>query len=326
MGVLLSLLKSDAVVTTDIFVDFENAKPMPEEQQLYDQVNKKMAGCPQLLDSLKNYSGCGEQIRKAISTPSKQAEEEAWAAVCPAVSQLKEFFDFSSVLEECFTMLLRGLCQGSDIKNNLEKKQATAQLLAKTMTFALDFDDLKMTNPSIQNDFSYYRRTLSRLKMQPDAKAMMDRAVVKDELANRMSLFYAYPTPMLKAIVDGLASITGKNTPDSVSTTNVCECLKVMVTVTHVAVSQNKFAKEETLYFCLRVMVASIILYDHVSVKGAFAKDSEISIKTHIKLIQQYGGARTEGLLNALRYTTKHLNDESTPKAIKQMLAQPQGQ
>lgn len=218
-------------------------------------------------------------------------------------------------------MLLRHLCAGN-AKQNLEKKQATASLLAKTLTFALDFDDLKMTNPSIQNDFSYYRRTLSRLKMAPDARAMLESAVVKDELANRMSLFYAYPTPMLKSIVDGLATITGKATADPVSAANVIECLNVMVMVSHVAVTQNKFAKEDTMYFCLRVMVACIILYDHVHAKGAFVKDSELNVKQHIKLIQQHGGARTEGLLNALRYTTKHLNDEATPKAIKAMLAQ----
>jgi hypothetical protein len=44
-------------------------------------------------------------------------------------------------------------------------------------------------------------------------------------------------------------------------------------------------------------------------------------MKSHIKLIQSNGGSHTEALLNVLRYTTKHLNDESTPKAIKAMLA-----
>jgi hypothetical protein len=28
----------------------------------------------------------------------------------------------------------------------------------------LKFDDLKMTNPAIQNDFSFYRRNISRMK------------------------------------------------------------------------------------------------------------------------------------------------------------------
>lgn len=319
MGLLLSILKHDAVVTSDIFVDFETAKPSSEEQQIYDYVTEKMKPAAGLVDALKNYTGCGEQIRKAISSPGKQTEEEAWSAVSPAVGQLKNFFDFSTVLEDCFCRLLRHLCQGQS-KQNLEKYQATANLLAQILTFALDFDDLKMTNPSIQNDFSYYRRTLSRLKMSADNKDLLDNAVVKDELANRMSLFYAYPTPMLKALVDGLGNITGASSPDRLPTDQVTECLQLMVAVCHVAVVQNKFAKPETMFFCLRVMVACIILFDHVHPKGAFAKDSDINVKTHVKLIQTNGGSHCDGLLNALRYTTKHLNDESTPKAVKAML------
>ena len=99
--------------------------------------------------------------------------------------------------ETSFAQLLRQLCDG-DVKDNLEKYQSTANQLARFLVFSLDFDDLKMTNPAIQNDFSYYRRTLSRLKMSTENRAALDAAVIKDELANRMSLFYAYPTPMLK--------------------------------------------------------------------------------------------------------------------------------
>ena len=35
---------------------------------------------------------------QAISQPTRENEQEAWNAVCPAVEQLKEFFDFASVL------------------------------------------------------------------------------------------------------------------------------------------------------------------------------------------------------------------------------------
>jgi hypothetical protein len=58
-----------------------------------------------------------------------------------------------------------------------------------------------MVNPNIQNDFSYYRRTLSKLK---PGNEMLQQIVVKDELANKMSLFYAYPTPMLRCIIDAM--------------------------------------------------------------------------------------------------------------------------
>jgi hypothetical protein len=76
-----------------------DAKPSNEtETQLFTEIQQKMKPTSHLLDQLKNYSGCGEQIRRAISSPSKQTEDEAWKAVSPAVGQLKEFFDFSFIL------------------------------------------------------------------------------------------------------------------------------------------------------------------------------------------------------------------------------------
>lgn len=58
-----------------------------------------------------------------------------------------------------------------------------------------------MVNPAIQNDFSYYRRTLNRMKLsKKDANIK-----IRDELANRMSLFFAYPTPMMKVLSETTA-------------------------------------------------------------------------------------------------------------------------
>lgn len=55
-----------------------------------------------------------------------------------------------------------------------------------------------MTNPAIQNDFSYYRRILNRIKLSNKREAGI---TVGDELANAMSLFFAYPTPMMNSLI-----------------------------------------------------------------------------------------------------------------------------
>jgi len=68
-------------------------------------------------------------------------------------------------------------------------------------------------------------------------------------------------------------------------------------------------------------MTTCIILYDHIEPNGVFVKASKVNIKGYIKIIQNNGGTDTESLLNALRYTSKHLNDETTPKNIKAILA-----
>ncbi|CAG2061202.1 unnamed protein product [Timema podura] len=58
-----------------------------------------------------------------------------------------------------------------------------------------------MKTPAIQNDFSYYRRTMTRQRMSSqDGLLLTDTREVTNELANRMSLFYAHATPMLKVL------------------------------------------------------------------------------------------------------------------------------
>ena len=46
-------------------------------------------------------------------------------------------------------------------------------------------------------------------------------------------------------------------------------------------------------------------------------------VKGCIKALKEHSNpqeAKTKSLINALRYTTKHFNDETTPKAIHKML------
>ncbi|KAI8815094.1 hypothetical protein BJ742DRAFT_733606 [Cladochytrium replicatum] len=101
----------------------------------------------------------------AISSPSRESEEAAWNALYPAVLKLRDYYEFAVRLEqEAFPRVLHFLCVG-DVAKNLESFQATATQLGDLLHFVSLFDELKMVNPNIQNDFSYYRRSLSRMKM-----------------------------------------------------------------------------------------------------------------------------------------------------------------
>ena len=48
--------KSDSI-PNDIFVDFESAKPMPDEEELYDECEKLLVVSDKLLNDLNNYQG-----------------------------------------------------------------------------------------------------------------------------------------------------------------------------------------------------------------------------------------------------------------------------
>jgi len=313
MGQLLSLL-GGSDNAEKIFIDFENARPSEEEAELHSTVADVLNKSPQILDRLLKYTGCEEFIRKAITNPGPETEDAAWDAVLPAVDQLQQFYDFSLELEQCFPKLLVALCK-NDPKSQLSSHKALAKQLADVFDFVLRFDDAKMVNPAIQNDFSYYRRTLNRMKLSKKDTNIK----IRDELANRMSLFFAYPTPMMKVLSETTAKFLSTDT--SVPRENVTSALATLANVCHDMVEGKKFTQENYNLLSLRAMVGSIILYDHVSEQGAFVKKSPINVKGCISVLKNYQGHNTDGLLNALRFTTIHLNDAETPGAIKQLLA-----
>jgi len=174
-----------------------------------------------------------------------------------------------------------------------------------------------MVNPAIQNDFSYYRRTLNRMKL---SKKDLNISI-RDELANRMSLFFAYPTPMMNVINETTVKFLAQD--QGVQRDHVTLALSTMANVCMDMVEKKKFENNETNMFCLRCMTGSIILFDHLHTPGAFSKRSPIKIKNCIMVLKNFtgdGGGTVDGLLNALRFTTIHLNDAETPNNIKHLL------
>jgi len=231
----------------------------------------------------------------------------------PAVDQLQEFYDFSLELEASFPKLLVALCK-NEPKDSLANQQALAKQLADVFDFVLRFDDAKMVNPAIQNDFSYYRRTLNRMKLSKKDLNIK----IRDELANRMSLFFAYPTPMMKVLSE--TTVKFLSSDSTVPRDNVTNALATMSNVCQDMVFKKKFEADSTNMFCLRAMTGAIILFDHLHASGAFVKKSPINIKGCINVLKSYTASPTDGLLNALRFTTIHLNDPETPNSIKQLL------
>ena len=105
--------------------------------------------------------------------------------------------------------LWTALCPTPDTVTNLTDRQALVKQFADLLFFILSFDDLKMMNSNVQNDFSFYRRQLSRQGMGA-SKELTDRLPVKDELAGVMSFFYADPTPMLNSFIGATMGFLGK--------------------------------------------------------------------------------------------------------------------
>ncbi|KAM6086029.1 LOW QUALITY PROTEIN: CYFIP-related Rac1 interactor A [Rhynochetos jubatus] len=306
----------------NFFLDFENAQPTDGEREVWNQISAVLQDSESMLADLQAYKGAGQEIRDAIQNPNDiQLQEKAWNSVCPLVVRLKRFYEFSLRLEKALQSLLESLtCPPYTPTQHLEREQALAKEFAEILHFTLRFDELKMRNPAIQNDFSYYRRTISRNRINNMHLDIENE--VNNEMANRMSLFYAEATPMLKTLSNATTHFVSEN--KTLPIENTTDCLSTMASVCKVMLEtpeyRSRFTSEETLMFCMRVMVGVIILYDHVHPVGAFSKTSKIDMKGCIKVLKEQPPDTVEGLLNALRFTTKHLNDESTSKQIRAML------
>ncbi|KAI4577903.1 hypothetical protein MJT46_019434, partial [Ovis ammon polii x Ovis aries] len=277
MGNLLKVLTREIENYPHFFLDFENAQPTEGEREVWNQISAVLQDSESILADLQAYKGAGPEIRDAIQNPNDiQLQEKAWNAVCPLVVRLKRFYEFSIRLEKALQSLLESLtCPPYTPTQHLEREQALAKEFAEILHFTLRFDELKMRNPAIQNDFSYYRRTISRNRINNMHLDIENE--VNNEMANRMSLFYAEATPMLKTLSNAtmhfVSELWSQKQTDSV--TEVTPLPFLLSSREY----RSRFTSEETLMFCMRVMVGVIILYDHVHPVGAFCKTSKIDVR-----------------------------------------------
>lgn len=86
----------------------------------------------------------------------------------------------------------------------------------------------QMKTPAIQNDFSYYRRSVSRGGLINAELPPGEEPHITAEVANRMSLFYAQATPMLKVLSEATSQFVNDNQQDLENTT---ETLSTMAKV-----------------------------------------------------------------------------------------------
>lgn len=177
----------------------------------------------------------------------------------PAVGILQELYEYSIELADVVPKLLTPLCSDNQ---NMQNQTALAKLLCDLFNFVIQFDALKMVNPHIQNDFSYFRRSMNKLKSSARLK-------VPDDVANKMSLFYAYPTPMMNSLLQLV-----KDTE-----LDVVLGLSMLANVCLDMVEKNMFENNDDLnMFCLRAMCAAIVVVDHTSDNGVFCRKSPINV------------------------------------------------
>jgi hypothetical protein len=309
MGGLFSSFGSQVDVS-DVFVDFSatDVQLQGDEKEMFDSVSELLTEGKSILDQLDAYTDCGLSIRRALTNPTPDNEKEAFGAVKANVDVINGFYQFSKKIEKLFPSMLRVLAT-DDEKASIQQKQGVSKKVADVLDFVLKFDELKMLRPGLQNDFSFYRRSLGKHAGDPDL-------VVRDDEASFISLFIAQPIPMMTSTAKATLELINENAHNG---THVPKVLATIANVCLHLVKTKRFKDSATDLLCVRSMVGSIVLFDHVSQEGAFVKRSGINIRQAVQLItKEY--VEQKPLINALRYSTLHFSDDTTPAAITQML------
>lgn len=297
----------------DVYLNFKDAKPTPEEKEVFDQVSSKLHKYPSLLNSLEDFNGCQDVIQKHIQDPSNTAYEDAlWKQLVPAVGTLYDHQIFAVELNSTLPLLLEALCTEEPLVV-MDRKQALTKLFAEIFYFLLRYDELKMKNASIQNIFPIYRRVLAKRNGQ---------VRVNEEMTNNLSIYFSPPCPMLTHVIKTVKDAVKNNT--KITMDNVTNCLHILSLVCQDMIetpdSLAKLKQSESTNFVMRVMVSVIILYDHLDVVGAFARKSPIDVRRVYTILKdpQHRGSYDD-LISALKYRTKHLKDADTPAQTKKM-------
>ncbi|VDN05966.1 unnamed protein product [Thelazia callipaeda] len=330
----------------NVFLDFEHAVPSESELQLCDLAEKILEQANVLLEDVKHYSaGASAEIRIAIQQPNnKGVQRQALDILDKLVMRIRAYYELSQRIEQIIPLLLWDLCSVTAIRfvydlmvpantypydpigNNqvfsgplppaeqLDSLQATCRQFARLINFVLSFDAVKMCTPALQNDFSFYRRAMSR--------ECDEQFAIPLELANTISLFLACPTPMLSAFITATTNFVATNgdLPIANTTDTLATVVQIFKVCRFMVEKEENWERlsDQNCSFTMRVMVGAIILYDHIDNAGAFCKESPIDIRSIVELIKtQSRNQEAESLLSALRYTTKHLNDGTTPKSVR---------
>lgn len=299
-------------IPDDVFVDFENAQPLADETELYNEIEELTKTADNLLKDLEaytgisfqlfnimefsrlNFTGAGAAIKKAFESATVENEKNAWKNVAPRALKLKECFDMSHRLASVGPKIFTKICTQSQstggVVELLEFHQALIKQFAKVVDSVMFLDNLKMSKPEINNDFSFFRRLrtkMSKINNTPEVGAGNNPFVFDDKISqqtndlasnmrliNDMTNMFARPTPFLSTFTESLSKFVKES--EQVVAERTPEMIGTMATVCQKMLDnpalRSKMKNITTEPFIVRVVVGLVILYDHVDPKGVFVK------------------------------------------------------
>jgi len=276
----------------DVVIDFDSvlkdvSNVANEDRQLFEEIGACLGDAEAALEQLINYEDRANMIRRAISTPSdSQLQMQAFEDVFPNVIYIKRVHE----LTERIAVLLKDACARivRDGDEAFEQKSGLVARVAELLHFSLEYDIKKMTTPAIQNDFAFYKRSLSKFGTHPDLP-------LRENEASVVSMFVANANPIAKSLKAPLDDDQAVRRALLLLANSCCG----MINGSHVEGRQAEWVA--------KVMTAAVVIYDELGYPGAFVKASDLQIRSIIRAV---GTVEHASLLRAqLQYNTETFNN-----------------
>ncbi|KAH0793943.1 DUF1394-domain-containing protein [Histomonas meleagridis] len=311
MGGLFSLSKNSL---PNIYINLEKALPKGDnEREVFNDFMKNISDpSASIFSRFSNYKDGKLLIANSLTNPTPENKETAWETVYPNILLQMEVYSFAKTVTEKFTnlihLVLKLISEGTT--DVFEKSPAITRCFAECFDIILRFDEIKLTLPGLLNDLAFFRRNAASHNFNSKLEDVINNS-------NYSTIFWAAQSPMLNDVIEALRSKYKSGSHDFEM------LLKLLGSVadicTSIAMNESSPDAERAKILCLRCVVGSTLIIDHLNPEGAFLQNSFFHVREGMEFLVGYTPRQT-GLISTIMYSSKHLNDPDADPKIKQLL------
>lgn len=271
-----------------IFLDFETDTVTPDvTNQLHVQLGVAISKAEEMMVSFGEYGDGGKQIICDLTTnPSEEKQEEAWSTLCGLVQTLARCKqvsdDLTNFVPEILGQIWCGLQDSGGGSPGVQRKSWTVIIqehmflmlqLGKILDIAMRFDAKKIATMSISNDISYVKRQLMLRQKSSRSGVVEDRFkdCVNIQNLEVLSMYFISATPALSNIISNTMRVSSSAQVRAQELELIVAFCKICERILSSELRAN-FQKFGTIGMVQRIMVATALLYDHLSTAGIFCK------------------------------------------------------
>jgi len=295
----------------NIYIDFNNVEPQSEDEAtLYTGFQEVLSSANEYIEKFSNYQDSSNLIAQALINSAPEVVTPAWNSVFPSIRFIRTLHEYTEQLVQQFLIILDyvfHVLDGNQI-TILDKYPAATKSFAQCLDIFMRLDEIKLSLPKLNSDLSFFRRTATHIDNSDEIGELFAKST-------DLSLFYGAPTPFLSSAITAVQN--KYKTPQEAS--SISYIFSSIVDVCTSILTNHKFDNEETNLLCLRCIVGSILIFDHISSKNPFSSKSPMKIVAACQLVANYDPPKPE-LINALKFSSKKLNDPTTTNSIHDLI------